>query len=460
MNLGELKLQVNSQLQLNNDWFVSKNNNQNKNFDKILKKASIERSEVEREPSQKIDNSTMDKDAASIKRSSNPLNDQIKELKEQIKKEIARKKFQRENELPDDPVPQYDAIKEQLAALDIAIKEKLGLTEGDAKDVVAEVVGVDIGQLVEMFTNAEVSKDTEKIIGDLVEQLVSEDLPLEKVMEEVIQVMESLPKEKIPAMEAFVSKLVDTMPDGEVKEQLVELVKEQLPEVEVSVKTESQELDKTTKDQSVEKPLDTEMKQEDVKVEVKTKTETETKGNEDKEHPVFKDTKVTMAKKQPTIEDQVMMMKGEPAMLQDTKIVPKVALTRNVMNQVMQGVKMSVNMSDQGSEILIKLNPKHLGNVELKMAFEGEKLVAQIQVENQTVKSIIDSNLDDLRNALKDSGYNVEGLEVSVNQDDTDQREQAFEQLFKGKRRRFVEEEEVILEEVNLVSDKEVDYVA
>lgn len=464
MNLGGLKLQVNSQLQLNNDWFVSKSENQTKTFDNILKNTSFERSEVERGPSQKIDNSTMNNSAASINQERSDFNEEIKTLKEAIKNEIAKKKFQKENDLSDDPIKSFDEAKKQLEAIDLVIKKELGLDDEENLEVLAEMLGIDLEVIVELFSDVELPVEAEEIVFELVDQISSQEIELEALVEEIVKTMEQVATEEVKAVENLVEQIIEAMPEGELKENLIMQLEEKLPEVQVEakvlpeeeVKTEVKEEVKSEIVKVVEKTENKEVKVQEVKVDVKTETETDT---EDKK-PEFRGQKVTLVKEQTSIEDQVAMMKSQSAIVSDVKEMPKNALVRNVMNQVVQGVKMSVNMSDQGSEILIKLNPKQLGNVELKMAFEGEKLVAQIQVENQTVKSILESNLEDLRNALKDSGYSVEGLEVSVNQDDTEQREQAFANLFKGKRRQFIDDEEIVFEERNFVSDKEVDYLA
>lgn len=469
MNMGELKLQINSQVQLNNNWFVSKNDNQSKSFDNILKNATVDHSEVERGPSQKVDNSTMNKDAASINRNRSDFNDAVKELKEQIKTEIAKKKFQKENDISEDPVEAYDDLKEKLKALDASIKKQLAIPGDEEIDESVQAMTIDLSQLIELFTSEEVTNDAESIISSLVDQLVTQEMSVNELVDQLTTMVEDLPPADLKAVDDFINQLIEALPDSHVKKELVKLVEEKMPEIQVETKELKADVLTEVKAEEVKildsKPKETvfteKMNTPEAKLDqVKVKVEVETQTGSEKREPLLKQTTPVMTKEAPSIEDQIMMMKSESSAIQNVKETPKATLVRTVMNQVVQGVKMSVNMSDQGSEILIKLNPKNLGNVALKMAFEGEKLVAQIQVENQTVKNIVETNLDDLKNALKDSGYSVEGLEVSVSQDETDHKEQAFSNMFKGKRKQFIEDEEIIFEEKNLVTDKEIDYLA
>ncbi len=104
-----------------------------------------------------------------------------------------------------------------------------------------------------------------------------------------------------------------------------------------------------------------------------------------------------------------------------------------IFQQVLKGANMSLNVGKNGSEMMIKLNPKELGNVSLKIILENEQLVAKFNVENQTVKAIVESRLEDLKTALSDKGFNIESLDVSVNKDS----DKAFEEFKRFSRKRW-----------------------
>ncbi len=96
------------------------------------------------------------------------------------------------------------------------------------------------------------------------------------------------------------------------------------------------------------------------------------------------------------------------------------------------------------------------------MAFEKGTILAQIQVENQTVKGIIESNLDDLKSSLRNEGYEIGDLDVSVNKENAgDQSHQSFSQQRKQHTNLdSFEEIEAKLKTQNIVDDKSVDYLA
>lgn len=101
-----------------------------------------------------------------------------------------------------------------------------------------------------------------------------------------------------------------------------------------------------------------------------------------------------------------------------------------IMQQIIKGTQVSMNVGKDVSEMMIKLNPKDLGNVSLKISLKNEQLVAEFNVENKTVKEVLESRMEDLKTALANKGFVIQGLDVSVNQDANDQF-RAYEEFIK-----------------------------
>lgn len=99
-------------------------------------------------------------------------------------------------------------------------------------------------------------------------------------------------------------------------------------------------------------------------------------------------------------------------------------LQSRIMDQVVESVKSNLTLDDGKSEMIMKLKPESLGNVSLKVSIEKGIVLAEFQVENQAVKQALESNLQDLRNALQDKGFNVFDLDVSVRKDNKDNGQQ------------------------------------
>lgn len=88
-----------------------------------------------------------------------------------------------------------------------------------------------------------------------------------------------------------------------------------------------------------------------------------------------------------------------------------------ILEQVTEAVKTHFKADEFKSEMVMKLKPESLGNVSLKVSVEKGIVLAEFQVESQAVKQALESNLQDLRSALQDKGFNVFDLDVSVRKD-------------------------------------------
>lgn len=483
MNLGELKLNpsfFNSQVQLNNDWFVSKNN-ETSSFENILASKTQERSEVKREFEPKV-KTKFDKNHEVGNLKTEPRlgdNEENNVLKQKINEVIAQKKFEKDSVAIDGEKVSLEELKEKIESLEASIKEELGITEEtksvDEPDVlewIAQMLGVDVETLIEQLSTGTNEETKEGLLEMISTEIQAGTIEPKELIKELKQVFVKLEKENRVELEKVVSDLIGKLPEGEAKSELVKfeavlenVVKNEVPEeVKVTSVPVGNEVVNEVKALnelvvSTEKTV-----QEEPVVQAKTSTQQE-ETSEKQSEPLVNVTAKTSQKESAqkfTIDDQVNLMKAESSTIVSTKITPKVALSRSVMNQVIQGTKMSINLSDQGSEILVKLNPKNLGNVSLKMAFDKGALLAQIQVENQTVKGIIESNLDDLKNALRGEGYEIGELDVSVNKENTGEQEQ---QSFSRNKRQQVkldtfEEIEEKIAKQNLVGEKAIDYLA
>jgi flagellar hook-length control protein FliK len=73
-----------------------------------------------------------------------------------------------------------------------------------------------------------------------------------------------------------------------------------------------------------------------------------------------------------------------------------------------------LTVGEHGSQMLIKLQPEQLGDVEVKVSMHKGVVLAEIKVENETVKAVIETNLDQLKNALSQKGYNTNQISVAI----------------------------------------------
>ncbi|QZY56752.1 flagellar hook-length control protein FliK [Crassaminicella profunda] len=97
---------------------------------------------------------------------------------------------------------------------------------------------------------------------------------------------------------------------------------------------------------------------------------------------------------------------------------------QNILHQVVE--KAQVIVDEKGSEMTLQLKPNHLGNLSMKIAVERGIVIANIVAENQIVKEVLESNFNDLKDALNEKGFGIQELNVSVGQDSDFQQQQNF----------------------------------
>ncbi|HEX3018870.1 MAG TPA: flagellar hook-length control protein FliK [Chitinispirillaceae bacterium] len=84
----------------------------------------------------------------------------------------------------------------------------------------------------------------------------------------------------------------------------------------------------------------------------------------------------------------------------------------NIMSQLSSKIPHLVRSGE--TEIRIQLRPESLGEVKLSIRIDGDIVAARIQVENQQVKQIVESNLQTLKDALSEQNLQTGSLEVNV----------------------------------------------
>jgi len=85
---------------------------------------------------------------------------------------------------------------------------------------------------------------------------------------------------------------------------------------------------------------------------------------------------------------------------------------QDVLDQVTE--KLEVSLFDNKSEMVIKLKPNDLGKVTVKISIENGVMNAKFLADSIKVKETLESNLNNLKESLKEQGINVQDLSVSV----------------------------------------------
>jgi flagellar hook-length control protein FliK len=161
----------------------------------------------------------------------------------------------------------------------------------------------------------------------------------------------------------------------------------------------------------------------------------------DKSQPAVKDTDANKIAHTRTEKDAASQTAKTGAETPVVKIDPKIEagpvarqyntfanpVTRANMESIMQGVvgKAVVVLQDGRSEMKMNLVPPELGKMRLSFELEHGELVGKIVVSTQEAKMLFDQNLGNLQRNLQEAGVNVGSLDVSLQQGDGGNPEQA-----------------------------------
>ena len=147
------------------------------------------------------------------------------------------------------------------------------------------------------------------------------------------------------------------------------------------------------------------------------------------------------------------MQQSVEATQQTTKETPTAQVNtpvnaQDVINQIMSQVKVS-STGQNFTEMRITLKPESLGEIVLRVMTQNGIVMAQFEAENQRVKEALESNFNQLRDALADAGLTFGELNVYVRQDGSERLHQ-FERERQAARRRM---EQIQAEEVPGTND-------
>ena len=116
--------------------------------------------------------------------------------------------------------------------------------------------------------------------------------------------------------------------------------------------------------------------------------------------------------------------------------------TKEIIEQIVDKAKLAVD--DFKQEIKISLKPEILGDVILKMETAKEGITTKIMVDNYKTKELIETNLYQLKEEMKENGLEIKAFEVFVGTNEDFQKEKSREfNLNKKSKKIKIKDEEV-----------------
>ncbi|MEN6370669.1 MAG: flagellar hook-length control protein FliK [Armatimonadota bacterium] len=91
---------------------------------------------------------------------------------------------------------------------------------------------------------------------------------------------------------------------------------------------------------------------------------------------------------------------------------PEPVVSAKVINQIVKAAK--VNITEGRSDIVLRLDPPHLGTVNMNVSVADGTVTATIQTSTESARQVLQSDLATLKQSLSDAGINVDQINVSV----------------------------------------------
>lgn len=396
------------------------------------------------------------KDRKNVRKSSEDRIDKLKKLAKKIKeedglddKEVKKLKDELETLIESLLSTETEFTDEQLTELSAflgEINEVLTAVEGKLGNVLSEIQSASVAG----SNDTKVSETT--TIGDNEKQLLE---TVENLKENISKVEEILSNsDKSVSKAEFNELLAEISSDMEAISENTQNILENNPEL---LKETAKVADNNTEVAKTQVS-------DELKVETDVKATTVLQGEEAKPSNGRKDSQAddsskivkadessndeTIKAEEASTDKNVEILKFENTLIRSAKVnnpAKAQAFEKNIMKQVVNHTTSNLNVLENGSEMILKLYPKNLGEVAVKLAIDKGVIIAEFNVESQAVKEVLESNLSDLRTALSDKGFALEGLDVSVGDNGANDGSKQNQQNSKNKNKFFdildVEEE-------------------
>ena len=91
---------------------------------------------------------------------------------------------------------------------------------------------------------------------------------------------------------------------------------------------------------------------------------------------------------------------------------PDMQSSQEIMDQILDYMK--IQLKPEMDQLEMQLHPASLGTLKIHLVSRGGEVTAQFQVQNEAVKTAVESQIALLKDSLKEQGIKVEAVEVTV----------------------------------------------
>lgn len=149
-----------------------------------------------------------------------------------------------------------------------------------------------------------------------------------------------------------------------------------------------------------------------------------------------------------TLEKQEVKIDGMPNLeMEDNQPIDK----NQFMNHILEKVKF--DLSNNKNQIKVTLKPESLGEMIMEVEVVKNTLVAKIMVDNHRAKEIIENNLFQLKEGIKDTGLEIKTFEVFVGKNSDFDKHNSNQFNFNGRNKKIKLKKEIEDKKIGLYED-------
>lgn len=363
-------------------------------------------------------------------RSESPANDEKVEIKDDFSKNKIDQASKKET--LDDKI---EAVKKEIAR-EIEKEDKLKETKEEVKDKINALLSI-LDQLIKAKTNkdAKLGKELDSRIAELkviLEKLDKLDFTNKNDEKELTSLLKALSKiiDKDQMASAKLSELFDKanlskdkeLPLKEIIKDLKKIIEENPEKI---VKSEKPKIEKVELDN---KPIKegiqlVHTKESNVRAErVKESAKQDNQNNESLNVQKSEAKVNSSTENGESSRSDLFNSDSKSSLFTKNLKVAKGSQIKNpdqLFNQIVSKAKMLVN--NERSEMRIQLEPKLLGQTNIRVIVEKGMVTGHFAVENQAVKAFLEDNLQSLKDSLQAQGLEVDQIDISLTDKDAGQ---------------------------------------
>ncbi|SHI59660.1 flagellar hook-length control protein FliK [Clostridium amylolyticum] len=293
-------------------------------------------------------------------------------------------------------------------------------THSDVKTLESLIMVLDKGESLNKEVNIEVNKEAN--IEGQIKELVSLLNTHPKNYESIKHLLTQLKPE---VLESFNNKLLSMIDKNSSASELYNIITSMpkiTPDKNAEIKINTNENKKDEKNITLENTFSFKVEKKPVKDTLEVKPEGKGSLNEDKAHPSkeIKFLEEIINQKDKTIKETKLDNVINRMNISSNNIKELENLEINGETAVKDVVKVIKYMDKTNiKELTIKINPKELGSITIRLTMEAGAMKAHLTPTNKDTYNLLNKNLSELKSLMADSNIKVQDVSINIYNDDT-----------------------------------------